>query len=95
MAGSALKKFLRGHLAHCKMWEFSLQEERHCTCGRDRADMELKSIIRLLGFMEELGEDAHAEACCPVCLHDPHTTDCELGGILKGLRDGNTLKQAD
>lgn len=38
----ALKTFLRGHLAHCKVWEFHLGEERYCSCGKVAAEQELE-----------------------------------------------------
>jgi hypothetical protein len=40
-----LQKVLRKHLNHCKMFEFSLQEKRHCTCGVEKAREELDFLI--------------------------------------------------
>lgn len=32
-----LEKMLKSHLPHCKMGEYSLMEDRHCTCGLEDA----------------------------------------------------------
>lgn len=40
-----ISKVLKNHLAHCKMHEFSLQEDRHCTCGVKEARLELSGLI--------------------------------------------------
>ena len=43
---TALDRFLRTHRRHCRVWLFSLQKERTCTCGRDAAIKELEEILK-------------------------------------------------
>lgn len=42
-----LLKVLKHHLPHCKMHEFSLQKDRHCTCGVEGARRELQQLLNL------------------------------------------------
>lgn len=65
-----IKKMLRVHKEYCKMHEYNLMEDRHCTCGRDDAqrlyeDMET-FLLRLGEWMDEhdkvsSNSDAHVE----------------------------------
>ena len=55
-----LDKVLRSHLSHCKMHEFSLQKDRHCSCGVEKAREELSvimlKILELVKRMEVVGK---------------------------------------
>lgn len=48
-----IKKMLRVHKEYCKVNEYSLMDERHCTCGRDAA---LQLYEDIEGFLLKLDE---------------------------------------
>lgn len=39
-----LEKVLKKHFQHCKMHEYSLMQDRHCTCGVEGARAELDAV---------------------------------------------------
>lgn len=45
MRTKSLEKVLKNHLSHCKVHEFSLREQRHCTCGVEKAREELDMLF--------------------------------------------------
>ena len=49
-----LLKVLRKHIDHCKMHEFSLQENRHCTCGVEGARRELDNLVLLVNIADDV-----------------------------------------
>ena len=44
---SPADKFLHTHRRHCKVYVFSAQKERVCTCGRDALLKELEELRAL------------------------------------------------
>lgn len=51
-----LDKVLKNHLPYCKMHEFSLQTNRHCSCGVEKARNELFILKRSFGLIEKIDE---------------------------------------
>lgn len=52
-----IKKMLRTHKEYCKINEYSLLEDRSCTCGRDAALQLYEDIEALLLKVDEWLED--------------------------------------
>lgn len=47
-----IKKMLRVHKEYCKMNEYSLMDERNCTCGRDAAQILYSDIEDFLLMLD-------------------------------------------
>lgn len=57
-----LDKVLKNHARHCAMHQFSLQDDRYCSCGRDEALDELTLlkeaadfVVKAVHWMNNLG----------------------------------------
>lgn len=54
---SELDKYLAHHKPLCKVWEFSLRQDRHCTCGLEKARRELYELReKITGLEARLSE---------------------------------------
>lgn len=51
-----LDKVLKKHLDHCKMWEFHLREDRHCTCGVELGREQLQNYQYLATIARDVNE---------------------------------------
>jgi hypothetical protein len=50
-----LLKVLKNHRSYCKIHEFSLHKDRHCTCGVEKAREELSALLRALEPLAQIG----------------------------------------
>lgn len=48
---TAIERRLRYHPQSCAMHTYSLQEKRHCSCGRDAALLELRLLRWLVRYL--------------------------------------------
>lgn len=58
-----LDRVLKNHFPYCKMHEFSLLEDRHCSCGVEGAREELETIGKTLESVRFELENLFVDLC--------------------------------
>ena len=66
-----IDRVLRNHFPYCKLHEYSLQEDRHCSCGIEGARKEWGAVLEVL------------DALRPFALH--HLDIPEAGDLVKKI----------